>query len=91
MTDAADQHDVGHDPDARMAESLEHLQRAAREMIAASRAALDVAERLVDDPDTIGRIGAAIGSAAARARHAGPRRDGHGGADDNTVERIRVD
>lgn len=91
MTNAADQPDVGHDPDARLAEGIEHLQRAAREMIAASRAALDVAERLVDDPDSIGRIGAAIGSAAERARRAGTSRDDLGGPDDNTVERIRVD
>jgi hypothetical protein len=37
----------------RAREGLDHLQNAARELIAAARAALDVAEDLIDDPDTI--------------------------------------
>lgn len=99
MTDGAD-HDAGSAQDADdddlgtapgdrgLSEGIEHLQRAAREMIAASRAVLDVVERLVDDPDSVGRIGSAIGSAAARARHGGFESDG---TEDGPVERIRVD
>ena len=37
-------------------EGIEHLQAAAREIIAAARAALDVAEELVDDPDTVASL-----------------------------------
>lgn len=37
----------------RAREGIDHLQNAARELIAAARAALDVAEDLIDDPDTI--------------------------------------
>ena len=44
----------------RAREGLDHLQNAARELIAAARAALDVAEDLIDDPDTIASV---VGSA----------------------------
>jgi hypothetical protein len=37
----------------RAREAVEHLQAAARELIAAARAALDVAEDVVDDPDAM--------------------------------------
>lgn len=40
----------------RAREGIEHLQSAARELIAAARAALDVAEDLVDDPDTVASL-----------------------------------
>ncbi len=38
------------DPDDRASEAIAHLQAAAREMIAAARAFLDVAEEVVEDP-----------------------------------------
>jgi hypothetical protein len=50
--------------DDRAAEGLEHLQRAALEMIAAARAFLDVAEDLVRDPSaasTAVQTAAAVG------------------------------
>lgn len=50
--------------DDRASEGLEHLQRAAIEMIAAARAFLDVAEDLVKDPaaaSTIVQTAAAMG------------------------------
>jgi hypothetical protein len=46
----------------RAREGVEHLQTAARELIAAARAALDVAEDLVDDPDTAASMAGAVGS-----------------------------
>ena len=46
----------------RAREGLEHLQTAAHELIAAARAALDVAEDLIDDPDTISSVVGAAGS-----------------------------
>jgi hypothetical protein len=45
----------------RAREGLDHLQAAARELIAAARAALDVAEDLIDDPDTIASVVGAAG------------------------------
>lgn len=90
MTSAGDEAEFDTESDVRMADGIEHLQRAARELIAASRAVLDVAEQLVDDPDTIGRVGAAIGSLTTRARQAnGWDEDGDPG--DGPVERIPVD
>jgi hypothetical protein len=49
---------IAHD---RAREGLDHLQAAARELIAAARAALDVAEDLIDDPDTIASVVGAAG------------------------------
>jgi hypothetical protein len=46
----------------RAREGLEHLQAAARELIAAARAALDVAEDLIDDPETVSSMAGAAGS-----------------------------
>lgn len=45
----------------RAREGIDHLQNAARELIAAARAALDVAEDLIDDPDTISSVVGAAG------------------------------
>lgn len=45
--------------DPRAAEGLEHLQRAARELVAAARSLLDVVEEVIDDDD---RFEAAAGS-----------------------------
>lgn len=49
--------------DERAREAIEHLQRAALELIAAARAVLDVAEDLVKDPAPI------VAMAAAAAAH----------------------
>jgi hypothetical protein len=57
--------EVHDDARDRAQEGLEHLQAAAKELIAAARAALDVAERLVDDPE---RMTAAVGSVASLGR-----------------------
>ena len=46
--------------DPRVAAGLEHLQRAAREVIAASRALLDAAEDLVERPDGMSRLAGVV-------------------------------
>jgi hypothetical protein len=80
---------------------IEALQAAAREAIEATRALLDVAEAMVDDPDVAERLGSivrTVGSAAARAaRTAGAAagRDTRGEGpddedDDGGVEHISV-
>lgn len=82
------------DQDPRLQAGLEHLQRAAREMIAASRALLDVAEELVEDPKAASGIIDLLGSVAGRAGGAG-RGPSSGAAspdedDDPPVQRIPV-
>ncbi|MCU1453140.1 MAG: hypothetical protein JWN46_1286 [Acidimicrobiales bacterium] len=79
-----DADDPGHEAGARaggdphLQEGLEHLQRAAREVIAATRAMLDVAEELVDDPRAVGSIVGTLGSLAKAARRATMGRTGAG-------------
>ena len=73
--------------DDRAAEAVAHLQTAAREMIAAARAFLDVAEEAVENP-TSGE--ALLGTLGDLARKVVPR---NGDRDDGTggVEHIQVD
>jgi hypothetical protein len=72
--------------DDRAAEAMNHLQTAAREMIAAARAFLDVAEELVEDP----KAGEALlGTLGDVARRVVPGRDRDDGSDG--VEHISVD
>jgi hypothetical protein len=54
-------------PGDRARDGLEHLQSAARELIAAARAALDVAEGIIDDPEAVSSM---VGRLAERTRHA---------------------
>lgn len=93
---------LGADP--RVQAGLEHLQRAAREAIAASRALLDVAEELVEDPKVVGEVFQALGSLggfAGRANRPGSSgrpsaarpTDGEVGGDDggdSPVQRIPI-
>jgi len=65
---------------ARAREGVEHLQAAARELIEAARAALDVAEEWVNDPESLASLAgtlAAVGDVARRMTGAGghPRPD----------------
>jgi len=87
--DAADVEDPDLDP--RLLAGVEHLQRAAKEAIAATRALLDVAEELVDDPRAVrgvlgalGTVTSAASSLAERGRNRGPDDDDPG------VQRIPV-
>ena len=54
--------------DPRVQEGIDHLQRAAREVIAASRALLDVAEELVEDPHAAGDVGRFVASLTGQAQ-----------------------
>ena len=80
--------------DPRVQAGLEHLQRAAREMIAASRALLDVAEELVEDPKAAAGIVDLLGSVAPRGMRGsatkGNGHDAHDPDDEPPVQRIPV-
>lgn len=88
---------------ARAREGVEHLQTAARELIEAARAALDVAEEWVNDPEsvaslvgtlaTVGDVAQRVASGAswanAPASASGPSAEADGG-DEPRVQHIRV-
>ena len=94
--------DVGADwasEDPRVQAGMDHLQRAAHEVIAASRALLDVAEEMVDDPRSAGNLLGMLSSvsnmAARMARSAAPGQGGDIDGDDDDgggspVQRIPV-
>lgn len=85
----------GLEDDPRVKAGLEHLQRAAREVIAASRALLDVAEEMVESPGGMSKIFGALGELgdlaqrAARAQGGSTRPD-EGPDPDPPVQRIPV-
>src|SRR5690606_15675495 len=67
------------DPTTRAREAVDHLQSAARELIAAARAALDVVDELVNDPETVAAAARALASFGDLVRHrpgSPPRPDG---------------
>jgi hypothetical protein len=72
--------------DERVRDGIDHLQRAAKEMIDAARAFLDVADRVVDDPASATSLADLLGRVAKGTRR--PRHDG----DDSgpAVERIDI-
>jgi hypothetical protein len=86
--------------DPRVQAGVEHLQRAAREVIAASRSLLDAAEDLVEDPRAAGTVLEVLSSLAARGRSgvvdgvvrgaSAPDRDADDGGDGGPVQRIPV-
>lgn len=76
--------------DPRVQAGLEHLQRAAREVIAASRALLDVAEDLVEDPRGAAGIVELLGSVVDRRNRGAAPGDAADGEDDPPVQRIPV-
>lgn len=91
---------------ARARQGLEHLQAAARELIEAARAALDVAEEVVNDPETLATLAGTVATvsdvarrvagtgawpAAGTATHGGPESGADGTGDDAPrVQRITV-
>jgi hypothetical protein len=73
-------------PEDRAGEAVAHLQAAGREVIAAVRAFLDVAEELVEDPKAGEALIETLGDVARRVvPRTGPKPD-HGG-----VEHIDLD
>jgi hypothetical protein len=81
---------MAEDVEDKVAQGIEHLQAAAREMIRATRSLLDAAEELVDDPksvqDLVGSLAHAAQMAASRLRPTGTDEDDDGGP----VQRIKV-
>ena len=82
---------MAEDAEDKVAEGIEHLQAAAREMIRATRSLLDAAEELVDDPksvqDLVGSLAHAAQMAANRFRPSAARSDDDDGGH---VQRIKV-
>jgi hypothetical protein len=84
------------DTSARAREGLDHLQAAARELIAAARAVLDVADELVSDPEMVSTVVSALsGVVQAASRAASSAAAASGSSPGSTepadhVERIRV-
>ena len=82
--------------DDALADGIEHLQAAAKEVIRAGRSLLDAAEGLLDDPSAlqgiVGTLGTLAQAAAQSLRNAaGPGAGGDDdGDDDGKVQRIRV-
>ena len=83
---------MAEDAEDKVAQGIEHLQAAAREMIRATRSLLDAAEELVDDPrsvqDLVGSLAHAAQVAASRLRP--PTAAGDDDDDGGHVQRIRV-
>jgi hypothetical protein len=82
---AADAHDQDEDRD-QLAEGVEHLPTAARELIKAGRSLLDAVEGLIDDPSALQGVVGTLGSlaqAAARSLRTdgGAASDGDGGVE----------
>lgn len=79
--------------DDRAADGVAHLQAATRELIAAARSFLDVAEELVDDPEAVtsvvgGLIDLVRGASGATGRDGPPSSSG---SRSEGVERIVVE
>ena len=78
----------------RARDGLQHLQAAARELILAARALLDVVEDLVDDPAALATLVGAVGSLGDIARRAPTPPDGNAGDDGaesgTVIQRITV-
>ena len=66
----------GGDIDGRAAEGVEHLQTAAKELIAAARAFLDVMDDFVDDRERLNSAVSSLGSAVRSASGQGPTSEG---------------
>jgi hypothetical protein len=79
--------------DQRAAKGVEHLQAAAREMIEAARAFLDVAEDFVADEERLASVADAVATVARGARRAAsskPDHDGDGDESGGPVQHIKV-
>jgi hypothetical protein len=80
------------DRDELVQQGVGHLQSAAREVIRATRALLDAAEELVDDPKAVQSLVGSLVSIAqsAAAGFPSPTAGDDDDGDDGGVERIKV-
>ena len=91
MTSKHDSVPTNEDTNDQAQDGLAHLQAAAKEMIAAARSFLDVAETLVDDPKAVQALGGAVTTLAKIAATTLMNPGGtHEGDDEPRVQRIRV-
>ncbi|MGH9212898.1 MAG: hypothetical protein ACRD2C_19840 [Acidimicrobiales bacterium] len=75
----------------RARDGVDHLQSAARELINAARAALDVAEHLIDDPEVVSAMVGAAGRLGDVLRTMNPDRSRWPTATDDTEDSDEVD
>ena len=73
-------------------DGLAHLQKAALEMIAAARAFLEVAEKVVENPETVRNAVATVGALAKLVVQSAesPKPSSNGEHPDSTVEHIEL-
>lgn len=73
-------------------DGLAHLQKAALEMIAAARAFLEVAEKVVENPETVRNAVATVGTLAKLVVQSAesPKPSSNGEHPDSTVEHIEL-
>ncbi|HEY6416668.1 MAG TPA: hypothetical protein VIX41_10535 [Acidimicrobiales bacterium] len=82
----------------RAREGIQHMQAAARELIHAARALLDVAEDVIDDPAAAATLMSALGAMGDAARRRATAASAAGGSGEGdvgvvpepTIERITV-
>jgi hypothetical protein len=75
------------------AQGVEHLQKAAKELIRAVRSLLDAAEGLVDDPTIVQSVAGTLTDLAGAAStwlRTSPPADDDGGSGDGKVQRIQL-
>jgi hypothetical protein len=86
MAAEPDEQDEGRD---ELADGVEHLQAAAKELIKAGRSLLDAVEGLVEDPSALQGVVSTLGSLAqAAARSLRPDGAGHDGDEGGKVQHI---
>ena len=73
-------------------DGLAHLQKAALEMIAAARAFLEVAEKVVENPETVRNAVATVGTLAKLVVQSaeGPKPSTNGEHPESTIEHIEL-
>lgn len=90
----AEEHDPHDTPLADLADGVEHLQTAAREMIRAARSLLDAAEGIVEDRDAVHQLAGTLqglaGAAASWLRSTSATPSGSSDDADGKVQPIKL-
>lgn len=91
---SAEDHQPSDSPLSDLADGVEHLQAAAREMIRAARSVLDAAEGVVDDRDAVRQLAGTLQDLAGAAASWLRSTSASSGVDvddsDSTVQHIRL-